>query len=101
MAAVVEPEALGGLKPLLRNNAPIALLLFASWFGINFYRVSVPGWGALLALGLFFLAFFGASYLALHDGARSFLWAIGWTIITLIVSAVAILSVLGLGFTHI
>jgi hypothetical protein len=91
------------MKALLRNNAPIALLLFASWFGINLYGVSVPVWGALLALGLFFLAFFGASYLALHNGARSFLWAIGWTIITLAVSAVVIviLAVSGLFFTHI
>ena len=89
------------MKALLRNNLPVALVLFASWFGINFYRVSVPGWAALLALVLFFLAFFGASYLALRDGARSFLWAIGWTIGTLVLSAVVILSVLGLGFTHI
>jgi len=89
------------MKALIRNNIPVALILFACWFGINFYRVTISGAGALLALALFFFAFLGASYLALHDGVRSFLWAIGWTVVTLVVSAVIILFTLGLGFTHI
>jgi hypothetical protein len=92
---------LGGMKALIRNNIPVALILFGCWFGINFYRVTISGAGALLTLALFFIAFVGTSYLALHDGLRSFLWAIGWMIITVVVSAVIILFTLGLGFTHI
>ena len=89
------------MKAVLRNNAPVALLLFACWFALNYYRVTIPGWGALLSLALFFIAFFGASYLAIHDGGRSFLWAIGWTIVTVVTSAIVILLTLGPGVTHI
>ena len=89
------------MKAVFRNNAPVAAILFLSWVAINWYRLSVPAWGALLALAIFFLAFFGASYLALRDAGRSLLWAMGWFIVTVAVSALVIMSVPGLGFSHI
>ena len=88
------------MKTLTRNNIPVALILFACWFGMNFYRGTISGAGALLALALFFFAFFGASYLALHDGVRSFLWAIGWMVRKLVVSAVIMVFILGLRYTR-
>ena len=86
---------------LVRNNILVALVLFALWFGINYFKLTISRQEALLALGIFFAVFFVASYLALRKVGRSFLWAILWLVVTVVVSAVVIMFTLGLGFTHI
>ena len=86
---------------LLRNNLAVAAVLFLSWFALNYYgKVTIPAWGALLALALFFCGFFGASYFALRAAFRSLLWAACWTIVTVIISAILITLMLGLGFKY-
>lgn len=92
---------MAGMKALLRNNTPVAVVMFLCWFGANYYRTTIPGGAALAALVVFWLGFFGGSYLAVRQVLPAFGWAIGWTIATIVISAVIILCTLGLGFTHI
>ncbi len=86
---------------LVRNNILVALVLFAFWFGINYFRFIISAREALLALLIFYSTFFVASYLALRKVGRSFLWAILWTVVSVVVSGLVIMFTIGLGFTHI
>ena len=75
--------------------------MFLSWFILQYNHAAIPGWGALIALLVFLLGFFAASYLALRDIARSICWALAWTAGSFVVSAIINVCIFGLGFTHI
>jgi hypothetical protein len=91
------------MKRFFLFNGVVAIVFLVSWFGINALSITLSWQVALAMLAFFLLAFYRASFVTLRRQFPraaiflSILSAVGWSTVTLIVSAFILISLFGLG----